>query len=76
MGNTLVTDNTDKRFNDSLLAKEVKKIIINQEGIYNKKPINIHLAKACCKPGVIGKNVKSQKNTIISIGFPKVIEKN
>ncbi len=75
MGNTLVKDvNSDKRFGDSLLAQEVKKIMMEQQSIYNDNPINIHLAKACCK-GAAKKDVSQNPNAIISIGFPKVIDK-
>jgi hypothetical protein len=75
MGNTLVKDvNGDKRFGDSLLAQEVKKIMTDQQSVYNDKPINIHLAKACCK-GAAKKDASQNPNAIISIGFPRVIDK-
>ena len=75
MGNTLVKDvNSDKRFGDSLLAKEIKKIMMEQQSVYHDKPINIHLAKACCK-GAAKKDASLNPNAIISIGFPKVIDK-
>lgn len=76
MGNTLVKDvNSDKRFGDSLLAQEVKKIMTEQQSVYNDKPINIHVAKACCK-GAIKKDASQNPNAIVSIGFPRVIDKS
>ena len=71
MGNTIVKSSSDdKRFSDSILAKEIKQIIANQKSTYKDKDINIHLAKACCRD-VIRPGISQEKNNVVSIAFPK-----
>ena len=74
MGNTIVKSSSDdKRFGDSILAKEIKQIIANQKSTYKDKEINIHLAKACCRD-VIRPNIGLEKNNVVSIAFPKALD--
>jgi hypothetical protein len=76
MGNTLSKDEySDKRFGDSLLAKEVKKIITNQETVYLGKPVKIHLAKACCRD-VVRKGIDQEVTNVVSVAFPKALSKD
>ena len=74
MGNTLYRDSTyDKRFGDTVFAKEIKKIITEQKSTFQGKPVNLNVAKACCS-GVIKKD--PSKTNIISIPFPKALNKD
>ena len=77
MGNTIVKDPKDDfRFGDSLLAKEIKNIMINQEVVYDKKnniKIKPHIAKACCYDVIKGNPAEQE---IISIAFPRAITKD
>lgn len=70
MGNTLIKSNSDRRFNDSTLSKEVTNILLDQTEIYNDRPIKVNIAKACCL-GVISPNVDENPNNILSIAFPE-----
>ena len=76
MGNNITTSTADKRFGNSLLAKEVKKIIMDMDMVESNKmylgePIKIHLAKACCMD-VIKTGVTD--NEVVSIAFPEAID--
>jgi hypothetical protein len=72
MGNTLHTvPIQDKRFNNSALAQEVKKIMMNYTEFYRDSNVNTHLAKACCA-GAVGEDI--QKQNVISIAFPNAID--
>ena len=76
MGNTLQKDSDlDKRFSDSLLAQEVKKIMMGQTTTYRGKVIKIHLAKACCRD-VVKKGIDQDTTNVVSIPFPKALDKN
>ena len=73
MGNIITTSPDDKRFKDSLLANEIKKIITEQSSVYRNKPIKIHVAKACCRD-VIRPGIKNEQNNVVSIAFPKALD--
>ncbi len=76
MGNTLQKDaNSDKRFGDSLLAQEIKKIMIDQTATYRDKVVKIHLAKACCRD-VIRKGIDQEVTNVVSVAFPKALAKD
>jgi hypothetical protein len=69
IGNTINKSSSDYRFGDSLLANEVKKIIMDQDSVYRKNKIKIHLAKACCAD-VIRPGIDGEINNVTSIAFP------
>jgi hypothetical protein len=76
MGNIITIDATDKRFNNSLLAKEVKKIIMDMDMVEESKmvlgkPVKIHLAKACCMNII---KTDPDRHDIVSIAFPEPID--
>ena len=75
MGNTTsITKSTDdKRFGDTLLAKEIKKIVLDQTSVYLGKNIKTHVAKACCAEAV-KTDVAIDKNNIVSIAFPIALD--
>jgi hypothetical protein len=73
MGNTITKSADDKRFGDSLLAKEIKNIINNQTSTYKDKEIKIHVAKACCR-GVVKPDIGLEQNNVVSIAFPKALD--
>lgn len=75
MGNTtsITKSADDKRFGDSLLAKEVKKIVLDQTSVYLGKDIKTHVAKACCLDAV-KKDVALEKDNIVSIAFPVALD--
>jgi len=75
MGNTtsITKSADDKRFGDSLLAKEVKKIVLDQTSVYLGKDIKTHVAKACCLDAV-KKDVSLEKDNIVSIAFPVALD--
>ena len=80
MGNSITKTDVDKRFNDSLLAQEIKKIMMeysysdadktNDPFNPTYKNIRPHLAKACCK-NVIEPGISSKATNFVSIPFPK-----
>jgi hypothetical protein len=80
MGNSITKTDVDKRFNDSLLAQEIKKIMMeysysdadktNDPFNPTYKNIRPHLAKACCKE-VIAPGISSKATSFVSIPFPK-----
>jgi hypothetical protein len=80
MGNSITKTDVDKRFNDSLLAQEIKKIMMeysysdadktNDPFNPTYKNIRPHLAKACCKE-VIAPGISSKPTSFVSIPFPK-----
>ena len=73
MGNTLQKDSSsDKRFGDSLLAQEVKKIMMDQTTTYKDKVVKVHLAKACCRD-VVRKGIDQEVTNVVSIAFPKAL---
>ena len=73
MGNTITKSTDDKRFGDSLLAKEIKNIVLNQTSTYKDKDIKIHLAKACCRD-VVRTDIGKEQNNVVSIAFPKPLD--
>jgi len=82
MGNSLSVDQySNKRFNEeNVFARTIKDIITEQEIVYLGKPVKKHLAKACCM-GAVQKNLyngnkSSQPHNIVSIAFPKALNKN
>ena len=76
MGNTLQKDSSsDKRFADTLLAQEVKKIMTDQTTTYRDKVIKVHLAKACCRD-VVRKGIDQEVTNVVSIAFPKALAKD
>ena len=75
MGNTITKNSDDKRFGDSLLAKEIKNIVLNQTSTYKDKDIKIHLAKACCR-NVIRPDIGKTTEDVVSIAFPKPVDPN
>lgn len=76
MGNTLQKDSSsDKRFGDSLLAQEVKKIMMDQTATYKDKVVKIHLAKACCRD-VVRKGIDQEVTNVVSIAFPRAVPKD
>jgi hypothetical protein len=77
MGNALQKNNDDKRFGDTIIAQEVKKIILDQEAAttYRGKKIKIHAAKACCR-GVVDPNITQNINNVVSVAFPMAVDKN
>ena len=76
MGNTLQKDSSsDKRFGDSLLAQEVKKIMTDQTSTYKDKVVKVHLAKACCRD-VVRKGIDQEVTNVVSIAFPKALAKD
>jgi hypothetical protein len=80
MGNSITKTDVDKRFNDSLLAQEIKKIMMeysysdadktNDPFNPTYKNIRPHLAKACCKD-VIAPGISLKPTSFVSIPFPK-----
>ena len=73
MGNTITKSSDDKRFGDSLVAKEIKNIVLNQTSTYKDKDIKIHVAKACCRD-VIRPDIGKEQNNVVSIAFPRAID--
>ncbi len=73
MGNTITKSSDDKRFGDSLLAKEIKNIVQNQTSTYKDKEIKIHVAKACCRD-VVRTDIEKEQNNVVSIAFPKPLD--
>ncbi len=73
MGNTIGKSSDDKRFGDSLLAKEIKNIVQNQTSTYKDREIKIHVAKACCRD-VIRPDISKEQNNVVSIAFPKALD--
>ena len=74
MGNSIIKSSEDNRFNDSLLATEVKKIIMDKTSNYNNMPIKQYLAEACCKDVI--KTGIDDKEKVVLIAFPKALDKN
>ena len=74
MGNSIIKSSEDNRFNDTLLATEVKKIMMDKTSNYNNMPIKQFLAEACCKD-VIKTGINDPKNVVL-IAFPKALDKN
>ena len=73
MGNSLSTNESNKRFNDgNVFSKTIKDILTDQKVVYLDKPIKIHLAKACCA-GAIETN---DPHKIVSIAIPRALNKN
>ena len=80
MGNSITKTDVDSRFNDSLLAQEIKKIMMEYSYTdvdktndpFNPTYHNIrpHLAKACCKE-VIAPGISLKPTSFASIPFPK-----
>jgi hypothetical protein len=56
MGNTLVTANDNKMFNNSSVAQTVKNIVMDRQEVQLGKNVRINIAKACAanviKPGI------------------------
>ena len=75
MGNIITTSSDDRRFKDSILANEIKKIITDQTSVYRNKPIKIHVAKACCRD-VIRPGISKEQNNVVSIAFPRAVDPN
>ena len=77
MGNALQKNSDDQRFGDTPIAKEVKKIILEQEAatLYRGNKIKIHAAKACCR-GVVDPNITQNVNNVVSVTFPTAVDKN
>ena len=75
MGNTITKSSDDKRFGDSLLAKEIKNIVENQTSTYKDKEIKIHVAKACCRD-VVRPDIGKEQNNVVSIAFPRALDPN
>ncbi len=73
MGNTITKSSDDKRFGDSLLAKEIKNIVLNQKSTYKDKEIKIHVAKACCRD-VVRPDIEKEQNNVVSIAFPRPLD--
>ncbi len=73
MGNTITKSSDDKRFGDSLLAKEIKNIVQNQTSTYKDKEIKIHVAKACCRD-VVRPDIEKEQNNVVSVAFPKPLD--
>ena len=73
MGNSLSTNESNKRFNDeNVFSKTIKDILTDQKVVYLDKPIKIHLAKACCA-GAIETN---DPHKIVSIAIPRALKKD
>ena len=80
MGNSITKTEVDSRFNNSLLAQEIKKIMMEYSYTdidktndpFNPTYHNIrpHLAKACCKD-VIAPGISLKPTSFASIPFPK-----
>jgi hypothetical protein len=72
MGNALIISKDDpgRKFNDSILAQEIKKIMTDYRVTYkNKEGVKLNLAKACCKKthSLAGGAVDMNANDWISI---------
>ncbi len=73
MGNTIGKSSDDRRFGDSLLAKEIKNIVQNQTSTYKDREIKIHVAKACCRD-VVRPDISKELNNVVSVAFPKALD--
>ena len=77
MGNTLTRGNTNIIDDNTLLGKEISKILENKEKTVGSKKgpykIPINKARACCL-GVVKENPRT--NDFITVKLPKIIDKN
>ncbi len=72
MGNTIQKDSsTDRRFGDSLLAREIKNIMTEQKATFRDKVVNINVAKACCRDVIKPDISNTETKNVVSIAFPK-----
>lgn len=67
MGNTLTTDRNNRVINESLLGKEISKILINRSESIQKGGIPVNLRRACCM-GIVKK--KPSNSDFITVKIP------
>jgi hypothetical protein len=70
MGNTLITGNDDKRFNNSSVAQTVRSIVMDRQEVLLGKPVRINIAKACAS-NVIRPGITKEPN-FSSIALPSM----
>merc|ERR1712100_588762 len=80
MGNTLITANNNRNINDSLLGKEVKKILKEQTEVVDKdirtgklKTVQINKVRGCCM-NIVKPN--PGRNDFITVNLPTALTTN